>query len=324
MDTQIVTSNSPNSNIEMTRNNVSMVFPNRAQFYSSCQLQNFSMPDSIIFYVSKNPSTSKFYQKMTRSCKCLFIKHPIIIVPHLSFSLWYKGWYTQGNRPSKDLPYGSTVYLNELTSKIWNTGSLTVFGNSSSWPVVTSYMTQIYQCDATCIYIYKQMFSFNDLMVIASECEMLYLLSVVMVNTDEVVPETEETAVSLEALFKAFPNVKIFTYVLPENSFNIVTTKTAEELLKIPHFLSLDKFRMRDIPEIFDIKSFYGHIKENKKTQINLEFSDQYSDEYETRLQTILDEILETENRDYKLPWISFSGITNSSREKMCALYRQN
>uniref|UniRef100_A0A914PTK3 Uncharacterized protein n=1 Tax=Panagrolaimus davidi TaxID=227884 RepID=A0A914PTK3_9BILA len=84
-------------------------------------------------------------------------------------------------------------------------------------------------------------------------------------NNDEIVPETEkdyfETAVSLEVVFKALPNVKNFTYILPKNSINIITTKTVEELLKIPHFLSLDKFEMSEIPGCFDIETFYGHIK---------------------------------------------------------------
>uniref|UniRef100_A0A914PR77 Uncharacterized protein n=1 Tax=Panagrolaimus davidi TaxID=227884 RepID=A0A914PR77_9BILA len=174
------------------------------------------------------------------------------------------------------------------------------------------------------------MFSLNNLMVIASKCEILHLSSVVILNNDTVVPETEEdefyfeTAISLEALFRALPNVKTFIYNLPYNSLNIITTKTAEVLLKIPHFLSLDKFEIKNIPEIFDITNFYGHIKENKKIIIHLHFSHQISDEYETRLQTIVDEILETENRNYKVPWIYFSGITSSSYEKMRVLYRQN
>uniref|UniRef100_A0A914P1Z7 Uncharacterized protein n=1 Tax=Panagrolaimus davidi TaxID=227884 RepID=A0A914P1Z7_9BILA len=190
-------------------------------------------------------------------------------------------------------------------------------------------MPKIYQCDATSIIIYGQMFSFNNFMVIASKCKMLNLTGVVILNNDEIIPETEdhlyfETAVSLEALLKALPNVKTFIYILPYNSLNIITTKTAEELCKILHFLSLDKFVIGKIPEIFDIKSFNGHIKKNNKTKIDLYFSDQISGEYETQLQTIVDEILETESRDYKVPRINFSRITLSSRVKMHALYYQN
>uniref|UniRef100_A0A914P0W5 Uncharacterized protein n=1 Tax=Panagrolaimus davidi TaxID=227884 RepID=A0A914P0W5_9BILA len=170
------------------------------------------------------------------------------------------------------------------------------------------------------------MFSINDLMVIGSKCELLHLSFVVVMNNHMVVPETEEdqfyfeTAVSLEALFKALPNVKTFKYRLPNNSLNIITTKTAKELLKIPHFLSLDKFEINPMPEIFDINSFYGHIKENKKTKIDLDFCSQTSDAYKIRLQTIVDEILETKNRNHKVPLIDFPGITRSSRDKMRAL----
>uniref|UniRef100_A0AC35F3C8 Uncharacterized protein n=1 Tax=Panagrolaimus sp. PS1159 TaxID=55785 RepID=A0AC35F3C8_9BILA len=149
-------------------------------------------------------------------------------------------------------------------------------------------------------------------------------------NNNEKVPETEEdqyyfeAAVSLEDLLKALPNVKTFTYHFPKNSSNIITTKTAKELLKIPHFLSLDKFEIGEIPEVFDIESFYGHIKKNTETNIDLHFSRQISDEYKNRLQKIVDEIVKKENRDYKLPRIYFSGITASSRNKMYDLYFQN
>uniref|UniRef100_A0A914PBS3 Uncharacterized protein n=1 Tax=Panagrolaimus davidi TaxID=227884 RepID=A0A914PBS3_9BILA len=216
MDFQIVNSNSPNSSTEMTKNNVSMVFPNRAQFYTSCQLQNFSMPDSIIFYISKNPSTSKFYRKLTQTCKHCFIKNPMINVPVLLFTeLKEKGWYTQGSLPSKNRLNVGSVYFNEVTSKIWITDSLTVSGRTRNRPVVTSFMPKIYKCDAKSISIFEQMFSFNDLMVIASKCEKLFLSNVVIMSNDEVVPETQkdcfETAVSLEALVKTLPNVKIFT-----------------------------------------------------------------------------------------------------------------
>uniref|UniRef100_A0A914PRU7 Uncharacterized protein n=1 Tax=Panagrolaimus davidi TaxID=227884 RepID=A0A914PRU7_9BILA len=283
----------------------------KTRFCDSYYRQNWSFRGSFIHYITQNPSSAKVYQKMIQSCKHFFIKNPIIIVPELYF-LRKKGWCTQENRPSRHRLNDRSIYLNELSSKIWITDLLHVWGSTPNWSALTSFMPQIYQCDATDISIEKQMFSFNDLMVIASKCETLYLSNVVIMNNDEVVPETEEycfeNAVSLETLFKALPNVKTFEYDLPNNSLNIVTTKTVEELLKIPHFLSLDKFVMKDIPETFDIKSFYDHIKKNKKTKIDLGFPRQISDEYKTQLQTIVDEILETKNRDYKVPYIFLQG----------------
>jgi hypothetical protein len=227
--------------------------------------QVFPFRDTLIRYITNNHASSKLYQKMIQSCKHFFIKNPIIIVPELSFNQ-RKRWHTQGSRDSLGRPKGRKICLSKLTSKIWITGPLEIWGTTFFLPEVTSFMPKIYQSDATSIHIYGT-FSFNDFMVIASKCKILHLSSVVIINNDAVIPETEEgqfyfeTAVSLEALFKALPNVKSFTYNLPYDSLNIITTKTAEELLKIPHFLSLNGFDISEVPEIFDIESFYGHIK---------------------------------------------------------------
>uniref|UniRef100_A0A914PTR1 DUF38 domain-containing protein n=1 Tax=Panagrolaimus davidi TaxID=227884 RepID=A0A914PTR1_9BILA len=290
-------------------------YSNNVSFRSKYRRQTFPFRDTIIRYITQNPSSAKVYQKMIQSCKHFFIKNPIIIVQELYSGT--KGWYTQKSRSWKNHPNDRYVDLNELTSKIWITDSLVVCGRCTpNWLV-------IYQCDAKSIVIHDQILSFNDLMVIASKCEKLFLSNVVIMKNDDIVPETEEDAVSLEALLKALPNVKSFTYHLRENSLNIITSKTVEELLKIPHFLSLNIFQITEIPEIFDIETFYCHIKENKKTKTELYFSDQISDEFKIRLQTIVDEILETKNRDYKVPYFGFSGMTRSSHDKMCALCRQ-
>uniref|UniRef100_A0A914PQA6 Uncharacterized protein n=1 Tax=Panagrolaimus davidi TaxID=227884 RepID=A0A914PQA6_9BILA len=210
------------SNSETTPSDKLMkYYSNNAPFRSTYHRQAFYFRDTLIRYITNNPASSKSYQKMIQSCKHFFIKNSIVIVPELYF-VQKEGWYTQV--PSKDRPNGRSVYLNEITSKIWNTDSMDVWG-------------------------------------------------------------------------------------------------TVEELLEIPHFLSLDEFRIWRIPEIFDIISFYGHIKKNKKTWIDLNFFRQISDEYKTRIQTIVDEILETEDRVYKIPSIYFSEITHSSRERMYALY---
>uniref|UniRef100_A0AC35GSV6 Uncharacterized protein n=1 Tax=Panagrolaimus sp. PS1159 TaxID=55785 RepID=A0AC35GSV6_9BILA len=35
------------------------------------------MPDSVIFYVAKNPKTAELYFKMVKTCKYFFVKQPI-------------------------------------------------------------------------------------------------------------------------------------------------------------------------------------------------------------------------------------------------------
>uniref|UniRef100_A0A914Q959 Uncharacterized protein n=1 Tax=Panagrolaimus davidi TaxID=227884 RepID=A0A914Q959_9BILA len=191
------------SNSETTPSDILMrYYSNNAPFRSTYYRQAFPFRDTFIRYITNNPASSKFYQKMIQSCKHFFIKNPIIIVPKLCI-IPGKGWYTRGSLPSKDLPNYRSFCLNEITGKIWITDSFSVYGR------YTPNLPVIYQCDATSIFIQNQMFSFKDLMVIASKCEMLKLSNVVITNNDEIFPETEkgqlyfETAVSLEALVKA-------------------------------------------------------------------------------------------------------------------------
>uniref|UniRef100_A0A914P9S9 Uncharacterized protein n=1 Tax=Panagrolaimus davidi TaxID=227884 RepID=A0A914P9S9_9BILA len=76
----------------------------------------------------------------------------------------------------------------------------------------------------------------------------------------------------------------------------VVTPNTVKELVKIPHFSKLNIFTLEDIPESFDIQTFYEYIKGNKKTEISLGFDNEYSDDYLVLLQTIVYEIHATEN----------------------------
>uniref|UniRef100_A0AC35G835 Uncharacterized protein n=1 Tax=Panagrolaimus sp. PS1159 TaxID=55785 RepID=A0AC35G835_9BILA len=85
----------------------------------------------------------------------------------------------------------------------------------------------------------------------------------------------------------------------------VVTPDSVKELVKIPHFSKLNRFTLEDIPESFDIQTYYEYIKGNKKTKICLGFDNEYSDEYLALLQTIVYEIGATENRDYKFPHIT-------------------
>uniref|UniRef100_A0A914Q6B4 Uncharacterized protein n=1 Tax=Panagrolaimus davidi TaxID=227884 RepID=A0A914Q6B4_9BILA len=113
--------------------------------------QNWSLPNSIIYYISKNPSTSKSFQKLIQSCKYFFIKNPIIIVPE----------------------FHVTQFSNEITCNIWITESLGIITDS---PVS---INKIYQCDATSITISGQRLSINELIAFASKSEMLHLSNAV-------------------------------------------------------------------------------------------------------------------------------------------------
>uniref|UniRef100_A0A914QMY2 Uncharacterized protein n=1 Tax=Panagrolaimus davidi TaxID=227884 RepID=A0A914QMY2_9BILA len=81
------------------------------KFYASAQRQSFSMPDSVMFYMAKNPKTAELYQKVVQTCKYFFVKNSILVIS----SLFYYGekWSIGGSRVVYDLA--------DTTSKFWIT-----------------------------------------------------------------------------------------------------------------------------------------------------------------------------------------------------------
>uniref|UniRef100_A0A914QCK9 BTB domain-containing protein n=1 Tax=Panagrolaimus davidi TaxID=227884 RepID=A0A914QCK9_9BILA len=67
--------------------------------------------------------------------------------------------------------------------------------------------------------------------------------------------------IPLEKILEILPYVKDFEYRIPDNSSHIITSKTVKELLRMPHFSIIRHFNLSEIPEDFDIESFYGYIK---------------------------------------------------------------
>uniref|UniRef100_A0AC34G1N0 Uncharacterized protein n=1 Tax=Panagrolaimus sp. ES5 TaxID=591445 RepID=A0AC34G1N0_9BILA len=98
---------------------------------------------------------------------------------------------------------------------------------------------------------------------------------------------------------------------------SMITSKTMKELCKIPHFASLDYFTLSDIPEAFNIESFYTYMKKNKVTSVKLDFCDTISEGYKGRLEAIVDEVIEAETREYKTPLICFPGLDDEKRQKL-------
>uniref|UniRef100_A0A914RCS6 Uncharacterized protein n=1 Tax=Panagrolaimus davidi TaxID=227884 RepID=A0A914RCS6_9BILA len=321
---QIVASNSSKSIIKMTKNNVSMIFPNCAQFYSSCQLQNFSLSDCIIFYVSKNPSTPEFYQKLIQSCKHFFIKNPIIVIDFLDF-VCINGYKTMAN--------GNCIELSNIYSKLWITKLLNV---QTPENIFLSNISKFYsKCDIRYLYLYDQTLNFYGLKMIAKKCEKVVFDNVAVINNGN-------SVVTLEKIVGVLPNIQKFKYDFRGNANFIMKFETVAELIQLQNFLNVTRFELRNIPVTFDVSTFYNHIKKNQTAEYHLHFGyvisvDEIPEdeieggipdieinvEYKTRLQKIVDEILETENRDYKVPIIEFDGQDGTAYINLVNLFQQ-
>uniref|UniRef100_A0A914PBQ5 Uncharacterized protein n=1 Tax=Panagrolaimus davidi TaxID=227884 RepID=A0A914PBQ5_9BILA len=102
MDLTVALNENPPSNGKSNgAENGGMIVRNskRAKFMATYRHQNFSMPDSFVFYIAKNPKTWKLYQKMVKTCKYFFVKNPILVIDkHLNY---YDSQWTIEETPYK-------------------------------------------------------------------------------------------------------------------------------------------------------------------------------------------------------------------------------
>jgi hypothetical protein len=276
----------------------------KAKFYSSYIFQEWSLPDPVINYITKNPPSSKMYEKMIKCCKHFFIKNPILIVPALNYNKEVKEkegiWkFSYG---------GKSVNLEMIKSKLWITDNFSVMAPKKAAidaKLISSLVPRIHQCDAENVSFCDQVLSFADLKLLFSSVKKSIHLCRVTVRNDG------GSIVPFEKLFEVCTKVKRITFRC-DSDVAAITSITCNELVKIPHFRELDYVCLKNIPETFDIEAFNVYIKQNQQTFFEFFFDGPVSEEYKNRLEKVIDEIIQTgnnENNNYKIPYIYFSGL---------------
>uniref|UniRef100_A0AC34FIE2 Uncharacterized protein n=1 Tax=Panagrolaimus sp. ES5 TaxID=591445 RepID=A0AC34FIE2_9BILA len=306
MDSSDSDATSSTSSVSSSTENSSLIFPSKAEFLKTYRRQAFSLPDSIMHYMAMNPSSTEVYQKLVQSCKYFFVKNPILVVSGLRYRS--NGWETFSNGEWKDID------LSNISSKLWITDRFFVYPNNDN-NIASSIVPKIYQCNVKKVVLWDQILSYDEFMVLAPAVEHLDFLRVSVKYVDC-------TIVPLEKLVEQLSKAKQIDYFFSSDT-EMITSKTFKELLKIPHFATLDFFYLYEIPEVFDIESFYVHLKKNMRTKIILHFCDTMSEEYKIRLEAIIDEIIEAKNREYKIPYITFEELDEEKERKLYDLYHQ-
>uniref|UniRef100_A0A914PH50 Uncharacterized protein n=1 Tax=Panagrolaimus davidi TaxID=227884 RepID=A0A914PH50_9BILA len=282
------------SNKKRKAQNSMMIYFIRAKFMAKYYQQNFSIPDSIIFYIAKNPKTPALYLKMVKTCKYVFIKNEIIVVNRLDDILGK--WRVNEN------PHDFTKY----SCKYWITDEITVSsGRLGFLPIIQKF----YQCDVKDLFIYSQVISFNDLSLLISSAEKICLNNVI-------VKHANSSDVPLEDIIAIAVNAKEISVREPT-----ISPKTMIKLTKLSHFFKIDKFVLNNLCEVFDIDAFYSYMKKNTHTKFFLKFDEQISDAFKNRLELIVDEILETKHFNFKSPVIDFYGIDIQKYGKLCRIH---
>uniref|UniRef100_A0A914QH66 Uncharacterized protein n=1 Tax=Panagrolaimus davidi TaxID=227884 RepID=A0A914QH66_9BILA len=256
------------------------------------------MPDSVIFYVAKNPKTAELYLKMVKTCKYFFVKQPIIIVPNLRDG--------NGKWRCGEVPLNLTKY----NCKYWITGE--IYASASEFVdknIFSPIIPKLYRCDVKCLYLFDQVISYHDLSLLITSAKRIRFDNVVVKHADS-------SDVPLEDIVTVAVNAKSVYVDKPT-----ITPKTMKKLTKLSHFLKLDGFHLSDLTEVFDIDEFYGYMKKNLRTKFCIGFDPQISDAFKNRVEAIVDEILETGQFNYKPPLIDFTGLDMFKRAKLYEIY---
>uniref|UniRef100_A0A914PW66 Uncharacterized protein n=1 Tax=Panagrolaimus davidi TaxID=227884 RepID=A0A914PW66_9BILA len=120
-----VSFSTPICNLKRETKDVKIVpFPKPAQVFATYFRQDFSMPDSIMFYIAKNPKSSKLYEEIIQTCKYFFATNPICVVYRLrcsSENKWYISFLS-----FKRTKEEKQVDLRNIDCKFWITDVFTV------------------------------------------------------------------------------------------------------------------------------------------------------------------------------------------------------
>uniref|UniRef100_A0A914QRG7 Uncharacterized protein n=1 Tax=Panagrolaimus davidi TaxID=227884 RepID=A0A914QRG7_9BILA len=274
----------------------------RAKFMETYRHQNFSMPDSLVFYIAKNSKSWKLYQKMVKTCKYFFIKNPILVIDK-QLNHFGSEWTIE------ETPYN----MNQTTSKHWYDSAISPVYSTETKDhnILASIIPKLYRCDVWILQLLKQVISYHDLPLLISSAEMIYFVQVVVKHEDG-------SNVEVQKIVEIASNATIIDISHPT-----ITSKTMVELLKIPNFSTLREFTLRNVPEVFDMEAFYVHMKKNKATDFYFLFDESISDEYVKRLLEIADEIIATKEFDYKPAFFGFRGLDDERHLKLRDIFYQ-
>uniref|UniRef100_A0AC34FIB0 Uncharacterized protein n=1 Tax=Panagrolaimus sp. ES5 TaxID=591445 RepID=A0AC34FIB0_9BILA len=286
----------------------------KASFLSSYRIQSFSLPDSIMFYMAKNPPSAEIYQKLIQSCKYFFVKNPLLVVSELHLG-YRNGWHTCGDEEKID--------LKNIPHKLWISRNLNVVVNCGIVHIdacngqdrffVSSLISKFYRCDVTKLTLQRQTISFKDFIFLASNVESLQLTNALNILNED------GSVATLEKIVEALPKLTYFEFCFDTDVPEVVTPKTIHNLLKIPHFSNLTRLGMSNVPQLMDIDALYAFVKKNKKTKLSLSFLT-ISEGYRNHLQAIVDDVIQSGNRDFIPPYFDFPDMDQFAYDKLCEL----
>uniref|UniRef100_A0AC35EYT8 Uncharacterized protein n=1 Tax=Panagrolaimus sp. PS1159 TaxID=55785 RepID=A0AC35EYT8_9BILA len=264
--TEIDPSLMPSNSDKCVKDSELIPFSKRIRFLSTFCHQSFSFRNPLISYITQKPLSAKL--KYKENGWKIILKNT------------ETGWKIIFDKEALNFKNISPKFWVIETMKIDTFRDTEIVDVNLISPIINE---KIYKCDARALVIYEQNVSYKDFCFLTSNCSIISFYFAAVINDDG-------SMVPLEKIIKNLYKPEMVIYFLP--SSQIITSQTVQKMIKIPHFSNLEYFKLQNIPENFDIETFYGFIKENKRTKIELEFdADEISNEYRNRIRKIIDEI---------------------------------
>uniref|UniRef100_A0A914Y674 Uncharacterized protein n=1 Tax=Panagrolaimus superbus TaxID=310955 RepID=A0A914Y674_9BILA len=181
-------------------NNNALISFDKSLQKNPCQLQAFSLPSNLIYYISKNPLffSVKVYQKLIQTCKYFYLKKRIIVINKLESSQNPFIWEAYEKLNGKEY---IKLDIRNLSFDLWLIGELNVCRQIPAG-FVNLLLQKVVKCDITSIYLYNYMLNFNEFLVLTESKKIKHLAL-----EEIIVRDNDGKVVPYEDILQRVPNV---------------------------------------------------------------------------------------------------------------------
>uniref|UniRef100_A0AC35GP31 Uncharacterized protein n=1 Tax=Panagrolaimus sp. PS1159 TaxID=55785 RepID=A0AC35GP31_9BILA len=252
--------------------------------------QNFLLPLSIIYYIAKNPLSTKVYQKLVKTCKFFFEKNPIIIFDNLDTLDNTTKYHISQNAnlvcSQNNFECCVKADLKTLSTKIWITRGLHIHRHIEN--CVAGIVQKNFRFEILRLVINDNDIIFDDLKYLASYARRVTL----WINT---IKYKNGSIVMLDKILELFPsNIFYFSFYFGKEGVSMVNDSTMKNILKLQNLQNLETFKMLDCPDTLNVEDLSAFIKKFENTEIFFCFDTNLSQEYKEQLDSLIDEVIES------------------------------
>uniref|UniRef100_A0A914QZS9 Uncharacterized protein n=1 Tax=Panagrolaimus davidi TaxID=227884 RepID=A0A914QZS9_9BILA len=249
--------------------------------------QDWLLPESMIYYMAKNPSSAKCYQKLIQSCKYFFEKNPVLIVANIEIwkdrvsSLICSNEFNECKNMIEKCCI--KIDISKLSSKIWLIRDLDIISDIEDY--ISMLCSKLFRCEINYFGIMGMFVKFEDFKFMASTAKKITLW-------DNKINFNDGKSVKLDEILECLLNVEEFDFVFGYNT-SLVNASTMANIMKLKNFGNLKAFKLTFIPESLNLNDLSDFLKKYKDTKIWLVFEYDISQGYKDELDELIDEIIE-------------------------------